>query len=70
MAANLAVDKQYRLHVQYKNWIGKPDPCGHGKFYQYHDDPSALHEKAVQLERRGNKVLGTEKNVDGNWVRM
>lgn len=63
-------NKRYRLHVQYKNWVGKPDPSGFGDYYVYSDDPSWLHEEAQRLSRKGNRILSTEKNDGGKWVRM
>lgn len=64
--------KKYRIHCLYKNWIGKPDPSGFGKFYVYSDDPSWLHGESMRRERWGDKVLATEKNMDGegDWRKI
>jgi len=62
--------KKYRIRVQYKNWIGRPDPSGMGKYYLYSDDPAWLHDAALLRQRWGDKVLATERNCDGEWVPM
>jgi len=62
--------KNFRLYVQYKNWIGKPDPSDFGKYYIYSDDPSWLHEEALRRKRQGDKVLATEKRVGEKWIKI
>lgn len=59
--------KTYRIHAQYRQWIGKPDPSGFGKFYVYSDDPSWTQEKAIDLTRKGHKVLSIQKANNGKW---
>jgi len=62
-------EKQYRLRIRYKNWIGKPDPSGFGTQHIMSNDPSWLHEEALRRRRWGDKVLATEKRQpDGAWV--
>lgn len=60
----------YRIRCRYRQWIGKPDPSGHGVFYVYSNDPSWLHEEALHRQRAGHKVLAFEKNEGGKWRRM
>lgn len=60
--------KKYRLVAQYRNWIGRPDPSGFGKFLYASNDPSWLHEQSVKLQSKGHRVIHTQRWVDGHWV--
>ena len=62
--------KKYRIHFQYKNWIGKPDPSGMGKAYYYSDDPGWITDQCSWLKQKGNKVLSVQKRVGKVWRKM
>ena len=62
----------YRIHYQYKNWIGKPDPSGMGTAYIVSEDVSWIHDKCLRLESGGDKVIAVEKwnRGTGKWRKI
>lgn len=40
----------------YRNWVGKPDPEGHGRYEVSSKDPSWLHEKMMKDKGNGHRV--------------
>ena len=40
----------------YRQWIGKPDPSGFGRYEVRSKDPSWLHEYMLKAKSRGDRV--------------
>ncbi|NBT35435.1 MAG: hypothetical protein EBT03_07830 [Betaproteobacteria bacterium] len=51
-------DRIYVVRYISRNWIGKPDPSGFGKYEIIYRDPSAAHEEAMRLVSQGHKIIG------------
>lgn len=61
---------RYRILVQYRQWIGKPDPSGFSTYLLYSNDPSWLHEEAVRIQRRGHRIVKWQRRDAAVWITM
>lgn len=56
--AHQMVPQNRRYVVKYvaRDWVGKPDPAGLGRYEVWYSDPSVAHEAAMKLVLAGHKV--------------
>lgn len=62
--------RRFKLTARYRQWVGKPDPAGHGVYTISTDDPSYLHEAALNATRHGDRVIKIEKLINGTYRRI
>ena len=41
---------RYMFKMQYRQWVGKPDPSGFGSYYMHTDDPDWGHKQTLKGE--------------------
>ena len=56
---------RYAIDCIHRNWIGKPDPVGHGRYPFHTNDPEAYRARLTKQPRLG-KILRVRRVDQGD----